>query len=102
MQAQACDYNAFISADGGSGGVLWKAVRAYTNNGYGDLTKAAVEESYGPIEEWCVGEVTDFNNLFGGEGGVPTFNSDITGWNTGKVSSLVVILYFTFLLLPKV
>ena len=40
---------------------------------------------YGPISEWCTGDVTDMSEAFMGAG---NFNADISGWDTGAVTDM--------------
>ena len=49
-------------------------------NGYAGL-KPVVVNTYGPIEEWDVSKVTDFNSAFEDQS---TFNEDISKWNVSQ------------------
>ena len=55
-----------------------------------DPTAAAA--IYGPIRLWDISQVTDLSNLFssGGYDGCASFNSDISGWDTSRVTTLHV------------
>ena len=58
----------------------------------------AFQQSFGyPMNEWCVGNVTDMSNLFDGLG---EFDEDISKWDTGRVTTMekVSFLYTNLLL----
>jgi surface protein len=49
-------------------------------------TNCDVVERYGPINEWNVSGVHEFNQLFNG---LNRFNEDISGWDTSNVGAMV-------------
>ena len=51
----------------------------------GGTSRSAVVATYGPIEEWDVSDVTNMNFVFYGFG---SFNSDLSKWETGKVTTM--------------
>ena len=65
---------------------LLLAVDAYLSNPLDEM----VLDTYGPIESWCVSEVTDFDNLFDADRNplAATFNEDIGGWNVSNSESM--------------
>lgn len=50
--------------------------------------------TYGPIEQWCVGQVEDFSGLFAASRNpaMEFFNRDITRWDTSAATSMVLML----------
>lgn len=52
----------------------------------------AFQQSFGyPMNEWCVGNVTDMSNLFDGLG---EFDEDISKWDTGRVTTMEKVSFF--------
>lgn len=48
-------------------------------------TGSSGEATYGPIEQWCTGLITDMKNLFKDKA---SFNADISQWNTENVVTM--------------
>ena len=61
---------------------LQTAVRAWCAN------PTAAAATYGPISLWNISQVTDLSCLFCS--GCASFNSDISGWDTSRVTTLEV------------
>ena len=54
----------------------------------------AFQQSFGyPMNEWCVGNVTDMSNLFDGLG---EFDEDISKWDTGRVTTMEKVSFFLY------
>ena len=54
----------------------------------------AFQQSFGyPMNEWCVGNVTDMSNLFDGLG---EFDEDISKWDTGRVTTMEKVRFFLY------
>ena len=54
----------------------------------GDCTNSDcnVTKTYGyPMNSWCIGNVTSLRYMFSVK---PTFNEDISGWDTSRVTSM--------------
>jgi surface protein len=49
----------------------------------------AVENTWGPIEDWCTGYVTDMSDVFNGNDNLAfeTFDEDISGWNVSSAQT---------------
>ena len=76
----------FDKNDGGRGGVLYNAVRAYVGQDCRSNKECSIGRTYGwPMNSWCVGNVTDMSELFHN---MYTFNEDISDWNTSSVTSM--------------
>ena len=57
---------------------------------------AAVIQTYGPIENWCVGALNDFYRVFSGtrNPALRDFNEDINGWDlSGAMSTAYMFEY---------
>ena len=52
---------------------------------------STVVDTYGPIEDWCVDDVTDMSFLFCGVG---DFDYDIRNWNVGKVTDMSFMFFY--------
>ena len=63
---------------------LQTAVQAFNDN------PAAATATYGLIADWDVSAITDMNNLFRD---LTNFNADISGWDTSKVTNMVLMFY---------
>ena len=63
---------------------LQTAVRAWCAN------PTAAAATYGPINLWNISQVTDLSYLFSYGNGCSSFNSDISGWDTSRVTTLRV------------
>ena len=63
---------------------LRNAAVLYAN---GTTATSNLSATYGyPISEWCVDQVTDFNNVFAN---LTTFNDPLTNWNTTNAVTYV-------------
>jgi len=84
-------YECFNADDGGYEGVLYYAVRAYVDQDCANNTKCFIAQTYGwPMNSWCLGNVTDLSYLFEY---MDTFNEDINGWNTSRVTNMIGMFY---------
>jgi surface protein len=77
------------SRGGGTAGSLRRAVSDWIAGG---ALKNTVVETYGPIEDWDVSEVTNMKYVFYGSGSSAStfgsFNADLSKWNTGAVTTM--------------
>ena len=73
---------------GADGTELRTAAIAYMDQNC-TTTPCAVENTYGTIETWCTGDVTDMSDVFNGDGNAVflQFDADISGWNVSNVQT---------------
>ena len=91
LQKPSENEQCFGADDGGTGGILYQAVRDYAEQDCANKNNCAVGQTYGwPMNSWCVGSVTDMSNLFEG---MSTFNENISGWDTSSVTTMNRMFY---------